>query len=522
MSRPAKLKAPSVIFLPLGKEKNGNVGMDSSKIISLEDFARKENRYPSEEEALQWASRLCDLFQGSEEVFPLISAKAIYIENGESWTIAHPPTTPDESEALYRLGVVLHSLLTRMPFQISHYLDGPPSVRERNPQISVRLEAIVTKLLQNIRSLRYVSLAELKQDLDRLQKDLTGDWVIHWPCFKGSGTRTNSISEEAFQPEGKTLKEVWRAPIGEIWASPVMGGENLFIGSGNGTFYSMDAKTGKVVWQTNLGARIESTACIHKNNAYLGNDLGNFYAIHIKKGSVQWKKALGEYVRCSAFCEGKSIYVGSINPTRKSGVFWNLSADSGSIQWKKNVGPIFSSPVVDKEDILIGSDDESLYCLSATGTEKWRAQLQGKVRATAVCVREFLYVGCFGGFFYKIRRSTGEIVWKNQKAGSMYSSPGYGKQFLVAGNNAGSVLFFQQGTGRIKSEFATGGPVTASPLVINHYALVGSNDGNFYILDSDGKVVTSFDAKSPINSSALFHEGIIYVGSDNGMHALSL
>lgn len=496
--------------------------MDSSKIISLEDFARKENRYPSEEEALQWAIRLCDLLENSDGTFKLISAKSIYIENDDRWVTAHPPITNDSSEALYRLGVVLHSLLTRMPFQISHYLDGPPSVRERNPQISVRLESIVSRLLQNIRSLRYSSLSELKQDLERLQKELTGDWIIHWPCFKGNGSRTNYQPESSFHPEGKTLKEVWKAPLGEIWAAPVLAGESLFIGSGNGNFYSIDAKTGKIVWQLNLGARIESTACIDRNVAYLGNDLGTFFAINIKKGSIQWKKPLGEYVRCSAFCDGKNVYVGSINPTRKSGLFWALSSETGVIQWKKITGPIFSSPVMDHDDLIVGSDDESLYCMSTTGAEKWRITLGGKVRSTAAAVRDFIYIGCFGGAFYKIRKASGEIAWKNEKAGSMYSSPAYGKNFLAVGNNAGSVMFFQPGSGKKKAEFATGGPVTASPLVVNQYALIGSNDGNFYILDPGGKVVTSFDAKSPINSSAYFHDEMIYVGSDGGMHALSL
>jgi outer membrane protein assembly factor BamB len=496
--------------------------MDSSKIISLEDFAKKENRYPSEEEGLQWAVRLCDLVESSNGNYPLMSAKSIYIENDNHWVTAHPPVTTDPSEALYRLGVVLHSLLTRLPFQISHYLDGPPPVRERNPQISVRLESIVSRLLQNIRSLRYSSLSELRLDIERLQKELTGDWIVHWPCFKGNGARTNFKAETSFHPEGKTLKEVWRAPIGEVWATPILAGESIFIGSGNGYFYSIDAKTGKVVWQLNLGARIESTACIEKNYAYLGNDLGTFYSISIKKGSIQWKKALGEYVRCSAFCDGKSVYVGTINPTRKAGVFWALSAESGSIQWKKSTGPIFSSPVVDHEELIVGSDDETLYCFSKNGSDKWRIPLSGKIRSTAVAVREFIYIGGFGGVFYKIRRTSGEILWKNEEAGSMYSSPAYSKNFLVVGNNSGSVVFFQSGSGKKKGEFATGGPVTASPLVVNQYSLVGSNDGNFYILDPGGKVVASFASMSPINSSATFHDGIIYVGSDNGLHALSL
>ncbi len=495
--------------------------MDSSKIISLEDFVRKENRYPSEEEALQWSLRLCDLLEEPGNGYRMLSPKNIYLENGNTWSTANPPVTKDGSEAIFRAGAIIHFLLTRNPFRISHYLDGPPSIRERNPQISVRFESIVLRLLQNVRALRYASLQELREDLQQLQKELTGDWSVHWPAFKGNGTRTNHVNHTAFQPAGKTLKEVWKADIGDVWASAVMAGEYLFVGSGGGDFFSIDARTGKIIWKLALGARVESTACIDGSVAYLGNDLGSFYAINIKNGSILWKRNLGEYIRSSAYCDKTHVFVGSINPAQKTGMLWCLSREDGSVEWKRVMAPVFSSPVVDRGDIIIGSDDERLYSFTYTGSEKWRVGLTGKVRSTPLVIRDFVYVGAFGGLFYKIRRSTGEIIWKNTEAGAMYSSPAYGRSFIVAGNNAGVVNFFQQATGKKSAEFATGGPVTATPLVVNQYVLAGSNDGIFYILDSTGKTVCTFDAKSPINSTACYHDPMIYVGSDNGFHALS-
>src|SRR6185369_5564046 len=134
------------------------------------DFIRKENRYPSEDEALGWAMQLCELLEDPGNGFRVLSPKNIYVENGNHWSTAHPPITSDVSEALFRLGALLHFLTTRSPFQISHYLDGPPAVRERNPQISVRFESMIVKLLQNVRSLRYSNFQELKDDLSQLQK----------------------------------------------------------------------------------------------------------------------------------------------------------------------------------------------------------------------------------------------------------------------------------------------------------------------------------------------------------------
>lgn len=120
--------------------------------------------------------------------------------------------------------------------------------------------------------------------------------------------------------------------------------------------------------------------------------------------------------------------------------------------------------------------------------------MAGKIRSTAIVVKEFVYVGGFGGVFYKLRRLSGEVAWRNEEAGSMYSSPGFGRSFLVAGNNAGQMVYIQAASGKKKSDFATGGPVTASPLIVQQSVLVGSNDGKFYILDAEGKSVCIFDA----------------------------
>ncbi|MCI0605190.1 PQQ-binding-like beta-propeller repeat protein [bacterium] len=495
--------------------------MDSSKIISLEDFIRKENRYPSEEEALIWALQLCDIMEDSAGGFRMLSPKNVYVENGNRWSTAHPPLTDDVSEALFRFGALLHFLLTRNPFRISHYLDGPPAVRERNPQISVRFESIIVKLLQNVRSLRYSSVPEFKEDLNQLQRELKGDWTVHWYGFKANGARTNHVNDASFQPAGKTLKEVWKADIGDVWGSAVVAGEYLFVGSGDGNFYSIDSQTGKIIWKLGLGARIESTACIDCKTAYIGNDFGAFHAINIRNGSMLWKRNLGEYIRSSAYYDDSFVYVGSINPAQKTGFLWCLNRENGSVVWKKGMGPVFSSPVVDRNEIILGSDDEKLYCLSIQGAEKWKLSLSGKIRSTALSIRDFVYIGSFGAVFYKIRRSTGEIVWENRDAGAMYSSPAYGRSFICVGGNSGAVSFYQQATGKKSAEFATGGPVTATPLIVNQFALVGSNDGIFYILDSGGNAICAFDAKAPMNSTACYHNSMIYVGSDNGFRALS-
>ncbi|HJZ11213.1 MAG TPA: PQQ-binding-like beta-propeller repeat protein, partial [Acidobacteriota bacterium] len=246
------------------------------------------------------------------------------------------------------------------------------------------------------------------------------------------------------------------------------------------------------------------------------------YAINIKNGSVLWKKSLGEYVRSSAICSKTHIFVGSISSTQKAGTLWCLSKATGDTVWRRNVAPIFSSPILDREEVIVGTDDEYLYCFDTAGKQKWRVGLGGKVRSTPAVAKEFVYAGSFGGIFYKIRRLTGEVVWRNSESGSLYSSPALGKGFVTVGNNGGLVMLFQTATGKKMSEYATGGPVTASPLIINRFVLIGSNDGRFYVLDGSAKAVCTFEARTPLNSSACYRDNMIFVGTDQGLLALGL
>lgn len=88
----------------------------------------------------------------------------------------------DARSDLWSFGVVLYEMVTA-----SRPFDGPttpiifdallnktpPSVRERNPQVPAELERIIGKLLEKDRELRYLSAAEVRIDLERLQAGLS-------------------------------------------------------------------------------------------------------------------------------------------------------------------------------------------------------------------------------------------------------------------------------------------------------------------------------------------------------------
>jgi len=103
----------------------------------------------------------------------------------------------DARSDLWSFGVVLYEMVTA-----SRPFDGPtsaiifdallnktpPPVRERNPKVPEELERIIGKLLEKDRALRYVSAADLRGDLERLQAGVNSvaPRKSHRPFIKGA------------------------------------------------------------------------------------------------------------------------------------------------------------------------------------------------------------------------------------------------------------------------------------------------------------------------------------------------
>ena len=93
--------------------------------------------------------------------------------------------------------------------------------------------------------------------------------------------------------DASTLKEIWRFSPGKsivasipyikdganaVYASPVISGNVIYVGGGDGVFYALDINSGKKLWSFNIGAPIYSTAAISGNLVAVSAFDGNIYA----------------------------------------------------------------------------------------------------------------------------------------------------------------------------------------------------------------------------------------------------
>src|SRR5262249_24899747 len=96
-------------------------------------------------------------------------------------------------------------------------------------------------------------------------------------------------------------------PAGGFVASPIVSGGRVFIGSGTGVFFALDEQTGNVLWSRFLGfakrttcnARgIASTATVAvdpstaTSTVYVSSGDGYLFALDAATGSVVWKSVV--------------------------------------------------------------------------------------------------------------------------------------------------------------------------------------------------------------------------------------
>ena len=74
---------------------------------------------------------------------------------------------------------------------------------------------------------------------------------------------------------------IWEFKTGNgIESSPVVSGDNVFVGSGDGSIYAVDIKSGKEKWSFELGDNIRSSPAIVDGKLVIGCDDGKIYCFN--------------------------------------------------------------------------------------------------------------------------------------------------------------------------------------------------------------------------------------------------
>ena len=148
-------------------------------------------------------------------------------------------------------------------------------------------------------------------------------------------SRMQSIEAAGIRAEDvPKLKVKWAfgfPSVSTVFGQPTVVGGRLFLGSNNGTVYSLDARTGCVYWTFHAANQMRSSVVVApfgtgQYAAYFGDGQATVYAVNAQTGELLWKTRIEDH-RLAGITGAPKVYAGRVYVGVRSGTEEMLAAN---------------------------------------------------------------------------------------------------------------------------------------------------------------------------------------------------
>lgn len=326
-----------------------------------------------------------------------------------------------------------------------------------------------------------------------------------------------------------------------IVASPVAYGNNVLVGSNDGTFYALNQTTGEVAWTMASQGGISAAPSL--GSAELGEgQTSPLVVVVADDGIVRARDALlevedalwtspqiGTRIRSSPVASQDRVFVATTD-----GVVFALSLFTGEELWRfpqpdsdvDNLGPISAGLTYADGVLYVATEQGSLYLLDEAGALVCETTLSGGVVVNPIVTDGVAYIGTRGNliellpagecqipsdqlrqfvtetavtvapaivgnvmylpsgpFLYQIDLETNQHMWAPSTVfadGDIASPPVVDNDTVYFGTESGSAYAVDADSGELLWQWRTGNYVRAAPVVVDGVVFIASGDGNVY------------------------------------------
>jgi outer membrane protein assembly factor BamB len=291
-------------------------------------------------------------------------------------------------------------------------------------------------------------------------------------------------------------------------SAAIAGGICYFTTSAN-TVYALNTD-GSLIWKRSTGPDLpfDALAGFHTSQDWdywtssplvldgrvtVGSGDGKIYSLDAKSGDVVWSFATTGRERSSPASDGKAIFAGSFD-----GPMVALDPRNGKLRWSFHTlgtpvfpaGSIQSSPAVKDGLVYFGARDFNLYALDArTGKEVWHQSVKNSwVPSTPAVSDGRVYTGSADGrALFAFEAKTGKLLWTTPLDNLVFSSPVVAGDAVYIATLGGTVFGVTSASGRVVSYTLTQDRVLSTPWIENAILYFGDNDGYIYAFRSGAK-----------------------------------
>jgi outer membrane protein assembly factor BamB len=205
-----------------------------------------------------------------------------------------------------------------------------------------------------------------------------------WPMLGRTPGRVGASPVMLLGPPTEGWSYAPRKNSGIRPSAPVVRYDRVFVGLGDGHFYSLDRGTGRVKWRIPAGAP-EATLRLGEHElaapavfdglAYLCCPDGTVLAVDAYTGQHIWKVATGGLISSPPAVADGIVYVGGWDEH-----LYALEAKTGAIAWKRHVGAPVLLPVAAGDDhVFVATEAGMIWAIEAqTGNVTWQVPSGGQ------------------------------------------------------------------------------------------------------------------------------------------------
>ena len=188
----------------------------------------------------------------------------------------------------------------------------------------------------------------------------------------------------------------------------------------------LDIETGELLWSFPTRARIYSAPVLYQGKIFVGSMDGSFYSLDSRSGSLLWNFTTWG---ARPILTTPIVVDGQVCFASNDGFLYNLNSTTGELVWKYQINTIgnyqYSSPSYSNGKVFIGSrfplnEIKSINFL--TGELIWSLPT-GSITGTAALFDGRVYIVTSSNSIFSLDENTGDIVWEQHDWG-IYNDEG--------------------------------------------------------------------------------------------------
>ncbi len=239
---------------------------------------------------------------------------------------------------------------------------------------------------------------------------------------------------------------------------------------------------------------------------------GEIDAVNVNTGEKVGRKKLPKHRAATCAVQNHRLVVASRHGDKTLALY---DLQDGKTVWEINAGDIESEPLIAGDAVYISAlyNHIDKYKLE-TGEKIWTYQTTDQLRSSPALLHEIIVTGSDDGTIYALSAEKGELIWKYKTGSAVMATPVLWEDQVFAGSLDSTFYAFDLKDGHLLWTFKTEHPLYQTAATDGEFVAFGSSDGQFYCLKTQsGQLIWKFQAKSVVSTSPLMTENMVYFGS---------